>query len=161
MCEVLKESKDNLSILLIPGEFFKAIHEEFIDAVGLKNIHENLFRCGFKTGVIIVKNICGEDVNLSEFLPILFRDIGFCEIFSIKNQNDKIIIECKRSVEAKAIGYSGDVTCHFISGCIAGAVSIFNNNKYSCVEEKCISKGDEYCLFKLNLMNNIRGFPKS
>ncbi|MCL5066987.1 MAG: 4-vinyl reductase, partial [Thaumarchaeota archaeon] len=50
---------------------------------------------------------------------------------------------------ATSAGKTGKPECFLMAGIIAGASQILLQKKFSCVEEKCLCKGDEYCEFKL------------
>jgi len=50
---------------------------------------------------------------------------------------------------ARALGYSGQASCHLLSGFFSGALQTLAEGTCSCEETKCLSKGDPYCEFIL------------
>ncbi|MDA4130313.1 MAG: hypothetical protein OK457_06045 [Thaumarchaeota archaeon] len=59
-------------------------------------------------------------------------------------------IYLKDSFFADSAGKTGKAECWIISGMIAGAARKILSKEVTCVEEKCKSKGDPQCEFKLN-----------
>jgi predicted hydrocarbon binding protein len=58
-------------------------------------------------------------------------------------------IYLKDSFFADSAGKTGNVECWIISGMIAGAARKILSKEVTCVEEKCKSKGDPQCEFRL------------
>ncbi len=50
---------------------------------------------------------------------------------------------------AAAAGRTGKSECYIMAGIIVGASQILLKKKFTCVEEKCLCKGNPYCEFKL------------
>lgn len=59
------------------------------------------------------------------------------------------LVRIEDSFFATSVGKTGKVECYLMAGIIAGASQILLQKKFTCVEEKCLCKGDEYCEFKL------------
>jgi predicted hydrocarbon binding protein len=59
------------------------------------------------------------------------------------------MVRLEDSFFAASAGKTGKTECYLMAGIIAGASQILLQKKFSCVEEKCLSRGDEYCEFKL------------
>jgi predicted hydrocarbon binding protein len=59
----------------------------------------------------------------------------------------KVIL--KSSFFAASAGNTGKTECWIISGMIAGAARKILSKEVTCVEELCMSKGDDHCEFKL------------
>lgn len=59
------------------------------------------------------------------------------------------IVRMEDSFFATSAGKTGKTECFLMAGIIAGASQILLQKKFSCVEEKCLCKGDEYCEFRL------------
>lgn len=55
----------------------------------------------------------------------------------------------KDSFFASAAGFTGKAECWIVAGMIAGAARIIFGKEMDCVEEKCLSKGDMRCEFRL------------
>ena len=59
------------------------------------------------------------------------------------------LVRLENSFFASAIGRTGKTECYLIAGIIAGATQVLFNKKYTCIEEKCLSRGDAYCEFRV------------
>jgi len=49
----------------------------------------------------------------------------------------------------KAIGNTGQTSCHLLRGFFVGALETMTGRKCSCEETKCIARGDPHCEFQL------------
>ena len=58
-------------------------------------------------------------------------------------------VRLEDSFFATSVGKTGNTECFLMAGIIAGASQVLLQKKFSCIEEKCLCKGDEYCEFKL------------
>lgn len=68
-----------------------------------------------------------------------------------------IRIKLRQSFFAEAAGKTGECECFIFAGFIAGAAQRLFNRKFRCIEEKSISKNDEYCEFKLKIHKDLDG----
>ncbi len=59
------------------------------------------------------------------------------------------VVKLEHSFFADAIGVTGKPQCHIVAGLISGAARVILKKDLSCTEEKCVSKGDEFCQFRL------------
>lgn len=72
-------------------------------------------------------------------------------VFGIeKLETDRILLKCRDSNEALAMGITGKKSCDLTSGYLAGMISTIFGKEFKCEEKKCVSKGDPYCLFELH-----------
>ncbi len=60
-----------------------------------------------------------------------------------------IVVRLYDSFFAAAAGNTGKAECHIVRGTIVGAASMIMRREITCLEEKCVSKGDRYCEFVL------------
>ncbi|MDV3244849.1 MAG: hypothetical protein LYZ66_06740 [Nitrososphaerales archaeon] len=67
----------------------------------------------------------------------------------ISRTRGEAIIRLKNSFFGSSAGKTGQTECFLVAGMIAGAAEAIQKKTFSCVEEKCVSKGDEYCEFRL------------
>jgi len=58
-------------------------------------------------------------------------------------------VHLKDSFFAASVGNTGNVECWIVAGMIAGAARKILAKEVVCVEELCMSKGDDHCEFKL------------
>ncbi len=59
------------------------------------------------------------------------------------------VVRLEDSFFATSAGDTGKSECYLVAGMIAGAAQVLLQKKFVCVEEKCLSKGDSFCEFKL------------
>lgn len=59
------------------------------------------------------------------------------------------VVRLKDSFYATSAGETGQAECFIVAGQIAGAAGMVLEKKFKCDEVKCLSKGDEFCEFRL------------
>ena len=68
----------------------------------------------------------------------------------ISGLKGEAIVTLKDSFFASSSGNTGKTECWIVAGMIAGAAKkILKNEDAACVEEMCVSKGDDTCQFRL------------
>ena len=67
----------------------------------------------------------------------------------ISELRGEIVVRARNSFFAETVGQTGHAECNIFAGYIAGAARVVLNKDYDCVEEKCVSKKDDYCEFRL------------
>lgn len=65
-------------------------------------------------------------------------------------------VRLRESFFAEASGKTGECECYIFAGFIAGAAGRLFGRKFSCIEDKCVSKHDEYCEFILKPIKKSR-----
>ena len=60
-----------------------------------------------------------------------------------------MVVKVEKSFFAETMGVTGEAECYYVAGMISGAARKILGKDLSCVEEKCISKGDKACQFRL------------
>jgi predicted hydrocarbon binding protein len=141
-----------VAFFLMPIDILKGVHEELSEILGPDVASKVIYNCGVRSGKNIVKdmNINFPDLKtLCNTLPELWLQMGM-GVFSIEKltEND-IVLKCKESNEAMALGYTGKLSCDLTSGYLAGMISTIFGREFSCCEKKCTSKGDSFCVFDL------------
>lgn len=61
----------------------------------------------------------------------------------------EMVVKLERSFFAEAVGATGSTECYIVAGMISGAARLILGKDLACVEEKCESKGDDFCQFRL------------
>ncbi len=149
-----EENQNNhpVAFFLMPIDILKGVHEELTEILGPDVASKVIYNCGLRSGKNIVKdmNINFPDLKtLCNTLPELWLQMGM-GVFSIeKLDNDEIVLKCKESNEAIALGYTGRISCDLTSGYLAGMISSIFEKEFTCKETKCSSKGDTVCIFDL------------
>ncbi|UCF07219.1 MAG: hypothetical protein JSW28_06080 [Thermoplasmata archaeon] len=136
-------------------DILRGIHEELSDLLGPDVASKVLYNCGVRSGKNIINemNINFPDLKtLCKTLPELWLQMGM-GVFSIDKMDEKeMVMKCLESNEAEAMGYTGRNTCDLTCGYLAGMVSKIFNKEYECIERKCISNGEPYCVFEIHIV---------
>ncbi|HKT22354.1 MAG TPA: V4R domain-containing protein [Nitrososphaerales archaeon] len=61
----------------------------------------------------------------------------------------EMVVKLERSFFAEAVGKTGEAECYIVAGMVKGAAKVILGKEMDCIEEKCASKGDEFCQFRL------------
>jgi predicted hydrocarbon binding protein len=60
------------------------------------------------------------------------------------------VVRLRDSFFSTCVGDTGKTECYMMAGIIAGAAKVvLKKDNLVCIEEKCLSKGDSYCEFKI------------
>ncbi len=72
-------------------------------------------------------------------------------LFRIKSFGDETLIEVRNSFNA--LKYKSErPRCCMMAGMLAGASELITGKESICIEEKCVSKGDRICTFRISKM---------
>jgi len=84
----------------------------------------------------------------------VFRAVGFgkLEIVSIDRIRKVVYARIYDSFEGELFRGSGNMSCNFIRGILAGWFSRYFNSNVVAEELKCIAKGDPYCEMKISVV---------
>ncbi len=141
-----------VAFFLMPIDILKGVHEELSEILGPDVASKVIYNCGFRSGKNIVKdmNINFPDLKtLCNTLPELWLQMGM-GVFNIeKLESDEMLLKCKESNEAVALGYTGRISCDLTCGYLAGMITNIFDKEFVCKEKKCLSKGDSHCEFEL------------
>ncbi len=140
-------------IIYMPAEAINSLRSELSNLVGEKLAKGALFRFGYRCGEALIERVKPQDSTekeLSEVLPKVWGGTGLGKIVKIEEISDKeVIVEQEDSAEARAIGSAQMPVCDYTRGYLAGIANMLTKNKFYCVEEACISEGQNRCIFKL------------
>ena len=156
MVDSNSQGEDNynhpVAFFLMPIDILKGVHEELSEILGPDVASKVIYNCGLRSGKNIVKdmNINFPDLKtLCNTLPELWLQMGM-GVFNIeKLEADEIVLKCKESNEAMALGYTGRISCDLTCGYLAGMITTIFGKEFTCREKKCLSKGDLHCEFEL------------
>jgi predicted hydrocarbon binding protein len=91
-----------------------------------------------------------KDEELKCALEVFLTNGGWGKVRAKLDFQKKIaVVRIRNSVMTRQIK-SKEPVCHFISGFIAGALSVIFSKKAECVEIRCKAKGDNFCEFRVN-----------
>jgi len=138
---------------IMPIEGLATLRKELTGLVDEDVAGGVLFRYGYRSGYEIMKKLnldAGMD-NLSEMFEEIWHEIGLGRAHLI-SENGRMSVVFEESLEAKANGSRTVPSCDFTRGYLAGIISRILGKKYYATEEKCISMGNDVCLFRLSPM---------
>jgi predicted hydrocarbon binding protein len=116
------------------------------------------FQGGFRGGYLSAKNYKAlhffDDIQIIDFMMKMGTEIGWghFKLQDFDPQKKYLNIIVRKSPFAEAYGESSFAVCHLVRGVLSGLASyLFNQN---CVgsEVKCLAKGDEHCVFEINVL---------
>ena len=111
-----------------------------------------MYTIGMKSGEQFAKTLVQEglhDEELKYALEVFLTRGGWGRVQARVNfQEQKAVIRIHNSVMTRGTEAKEPV-CHFISGYIAGALSVIFRKKTECLETECKAKGDVFCEFRV------------
>jgi predicted hydrocarbon binding protein len=147
-------------IMLIRPETMVIIHKSVEERVGFDAASMILYEAGKAAGRMDVQKtrdfLQRIGTAKDKLVDIIVNDIkiparlGLC--FSKVDKLDKKTGETVFRVEnafSTLYGQSSKAVCCFLSGHFAGSMSCLYGAEFEAVETKCVSKGDEYCEFRV------------
>ena len=146
-----------VSFFLMPVDVLKGIHEELEELLGEPQASQVIYRCGFRSGKSVVKDMrirFPDTATLTRSLPELWLQMGLGVIDIEEMRDDGMLLNCSDSNEALAQGTTGEKSCDLTSGYLAGMITTLMEARFDSVEERCASEGNGIgCLFRLTRMN--------
>jgi len=146
----------NVRVMVIDSDFYKGLRDELFNTFksGATII---LYQMGIGYGLLTGSKISQSSSTISASRKFMrrgeYQGYGQLEVpllgSIISGIHREVVVRLKDSFYATSAGQTGQVECYLTAGMIAGAATILLKKKFKCVEEKCLSKGDEYCEFRL------------
>ena len=137
----------------MPIDVLRGIHEELQEHLGMIEASQLIYRCGYRSGNSVVKDMNIEfpdKETLSKSLPELWLQMGLGVIDIEKMETDEILLHCQESNEAVAQGNTGKKECDLTCGYLAGMMTTIMDSEFECVEERCVSEGNGgICVYRL------------
>ncbi len=142
-----EEIIDGHGYFIMSGEAIKTLQDELMSVLGAALARSFLFRFGYKCGYINARdlNLTAQGKEAINFLGEIWMEMGLARPKSITVKKDLVEIVLLETLESTYGGKGCDFTRGFIGGLMAG----ITNQPHFCVEEKCISKGGKFCVFKV------------
>jgi predicted hydrocarbon binding protein len=154
---LLEDPLVGLRVLAIDTDFYKGLktnlYARFQSGASLI-----LYEMGVGYGELMAKNIKGMGSGRIEVYKRFMergKHQGYGEFkvpilqAIISGLKGEAKIYLKDSFFAASAGNTGKVECWIVAGMIAGAARKILDKEVTCVEELCISKGDDHCEFRL------------
>jgi|GEM_PF-196765 len=142
--------------LLIRPETVAGFQKE-IEKVAGEKAKKSLYQGGFSGGYLSAKKYRElfnfSDKEIIEFMMRMGTEIGWGG-FSLDYYNPgsgTMHIAVRNSPFAQSYGKSSEGVCHLIRGVVGGMASAIFNQDCTASELECISKGDDRCLFVVDL----------
>ena len=109
-----------------------------------------LFRYGYRSGHEIMKklSIDSDMESLPDVFQEIWHEIGLGRARLVA-EGERMSVIFEDSLEARANGKRTVPSCDFTRGYLAGIISKLLKKRFYATEEKCISMGNEICLFRL------------
>lgn len=145
----MKGEKEYISFFVMSGSALRSLRDELQILVGEDESKETLERYGYRCGEGLIQEIGVECRDLNESKSIinsLIYETGLGRPLGIDVLKDEIVMGLEDTVEALA---KSKGECNFTKGYLSGIISTLLDKKYDCIEEKCITKGDKYCAYRL------------
>ncbi len=110
-----------------------------------------LFRYGYRSGYEIMKklNLDADMDGLPGVFEEIWHEIGLGRA-KLLADGVRMSVVFEESLEARANGSRTMPSCDFTRGYLSGIISRILGKKYYATEEKCMSMGNEVCLFRLS-----------
>jgi predicted hydrocarbon binding protein len=137
--------------ILMRGSTLRALMERVMRLPGTEGMRI-LSEAGKHTGKELAKAILKEETALKElpkWLTALSTRSGWGKIETRVDHNHKrAVVEIYNCATSRGI-HSEEASCHFIRGYIEGIGEIILKEPVECSENKCASKGDTSCFFRI------------
>ena len=158
------------------GEYYDSLFDSpaiILDLFVYRAWHEKLYEV-FKTGASTILYEMGKELGVQSIQrlrkkikdPLKLVTIGLNHAFSVgwgkfsisKAQLLKMMTLKSMSIKVedcfipKAIGNTGEASCHLLRGWFVGATEEVRGGEFICEETKCGSKGDTHCKFKIRVV---------
>lgn len=131
------------------AEIKKGLEEKFGKSVSSLILFEAGVACGRRSASRISSESEITGGKLLEEISRLKLDEGWCEVsfdeFDLESGEGRVVVS--DSFEALGYGESTEPVCHFLRGYFSGVLSFTLKSNIVLMEEKCIAKKDQQCVF--------------
>jgi predicted hydrocarbon binding protein len=147
----------NLRVMIIDEEFYRGLRKKLYTSFqsGASVI---LYEMGLGYGELMGESMKKMRVSRLEVIKS-FMELGKTHGYGVFNTpflkmiltglQGEPAVRLEDSFFATAVGKTGRAECYLMAGIVAGAAQVLLDKKFTCVEEKCLCKGDPFCEFKL------------
>ncbi|AIC15256.1 V4R domain-containing protein [Nitrososphaera viennensis] len=156
--KVIEDSAFNCRAILVNERFWNKIRSSILDLLkdaGPLVIYELGLECGFDMGFQgkTRAKTKGNAIDLFTYY-VMMSGWGRFEVSELKLKDAtpprKATVKVYDSFFAKAAkSQTGNPSCFFLSGLLAGLAEGAFSTGYNCLETKCIAAGDDHCEFVL------------
>ncbi len=91
--------------------------------------------------------------ELVKMLKELFEKTGL-GIFELEEfeKDKRIVVSVEECVESAGLPNVGKKVCYYMTGYLEGLFTVFLGKEVKCHEIKCVAKGDEKCIFEIEVI---------
>ena len=141
------EATAGRGFFIMSGEAIKTLQDELASVLGIALTRSFLFRFGYKCGHINARdlNLTAQGKEAINFLGEIWMEMGLARPITIEIKGNEVEIVLSETLESSYGGKGCDFTRGFLGGLMAG----ITNQPHFCVENKCVSKDDKFCVFTL------------
>lgn len=141
---------DSQEHIFLTATTIPRIHEKMLKTAGIV-ANTIVYNATFNFTNSMVSQVRVDRLGLSNerYIDILFQklmELGIGKI-SWKVENENFTVKIKDSFESEVHGDFGKPMCYMCSGAIAGIISGIYGITHTCIETRCVSKGDPHCEF--------------
>jgi len=148
--EVVAYEDSPSQFYLIPPMVLPRLFDDFSPIIGDKRTRMILHQAGYRCGSKMAEGLdidTGDQEVMEKALQELLIQLGL-GVLNLKEYSvNRITITCGDSNEAKAMGKRGHPSCSFTTGYIRGLLEILMGVRFNARETKCISAGDDGCVY--------------
>ncbi len=151
--------EESLSFFIMPADAISSLREELIITDGEEIANDILYRYGVKCGSGMSRKMAIECTDLEcigEMFPVLWTQVGLGRMNVQAIEDDRIIVAFEDSVEAREVGMTGKLSCHFTTGYLTGMVSGILGTRFEGKEIECIARGDPYCVHEIYRRDDVK-----
>ena len=142
-------------VMGMDSQFYRGLRRRLHDVMGETGALVILYEMGVGYGESIGTSIRrhGSDKLVQSFVERV-KAFGMGSLkMPLKEMKAKMrgepMVEVQQSFFAASMGYTGQTECYVFAGIIAGIAGALLNSSLRCIEEKCVSRGDDVCAFRL------------
>ncbi len=150
----VEEDCDESHFFILPSVFFRYLRQELSESLrDGKNVPDLFSALGRSAALHIFKTSQIDDVGtepLEHVVHMHWAEIGLGIMSVWMGEDGSYVVENQRSTEACAIGITGEPSCHFSRGYLAGLAFAHTGIDFKVVEKGCISQGKDHCTFTLS-----------
>jgi len=147
-------------ILLLSGVTYRIFHKRLWDILSTGSI-TILYEIGYELGKDMMAEFKRRFKNTAKIFPVgihhyFLLGAGKLEMNPIQllriAVTRSLTVKIKNNFPAVVLGETGQAECHISRGYLTGAAETLTGKKWTCVETRCLCKGDPNCEFKLKLL---------
>lgn len=136
---------DDNGYFILHTQMIKCLQDDLIDILGEDITSSVLFRFGFKSGSKTSENmgLRAYGNGAIDYFEEIWMQSGVGRTLSCEEMDEGFQIVMEETIESMHQGTG----CDFTRGFISGVITQMTGLPYYCEEERCVSRGDDRCIF--------------